>query len=514
MKTIQRVRVDPLLKSGRVEVKNFIIRYIDPRYQNIDKAYQVDFSKISNNDKNNLKIISANKSGAILECTGDDPYIELTNNINFNKFNINNVLRALILSILLYLFIIIVKLYSTVKVFSFGILSIYTGYALLFYSNMMAFYLLVVFALASLVMSLSNKLSNVLIYLKYIGGFLFFYLIIGYVSLFITTEIANPDYFYSKTPLIALALILPIGFYNIKKFDMQFFKIMLTLLLIVMAITILLLDQKIISIFDYHFYDIYYDFFDVYFKWTFWTQKNYTFWYVLLMFGTLSFYNIRRKVEFIIIFGILMLSYVTIFSGYSESAKLSYGIGVLIYILLSFFQIQKKYLLIATWIFTIYIIFSPLFFSLIDLISYPQLESRVAIYKTAFALIKEHWLFGYGYGSTLVVNIKDFVAISNLPKYYIDTFPGGHPHNLALLFWLEFGIVGAIFLAYYIHKLLVYIIENTYDYINQAAILSMVVAFDIITSFSWSIWWPSVLLTFSFFGVMLVLSMNIRENKK
>jgi O-antigen ligase len=148
-----------------------------------------------------------------------------------------------------------------------------------------------------------------------------------------------------------------------------------------------------------------------------------------------------------------------------------------------------------------------------DLVSHPRLEERIAIYKTAFALIKEHWFFGYGYGSTLVVNIKDFVSTSNLPKYYIDTFPGGHPHNLALLFWLEFGIIGATFLAYYIHKLLVYIIENTYNYTNQAAILSLVVAFDIISSFSWSIWWPSVLLTFAFFGIMLTLSMNIKSLK-
>ena len=41
----------------------------------------------------------------------------------------------------------------------------------------------------------------------------------------------------------------------------------------------------------------------------------------------------------------------------------------------------------------------------------------------------------------------------------------------------------------------------------------MIIAFDIITSFSWSIWYPQVLLTFAFFGIMLTLFMNIKIKK-
>ena len=68
IKSIYQVRVDPLLSTGRVEIKNFTITYLD-------KKYQVDFSKISNHYKNNLKIITSNKSGAILESTGSDHFI-------------------------------------------------------------------------------------------------------------------------------------------------------------------------------------------------------------------------------------------------------------------------------------------------------------------------------------------------------------------------------------------------------------------------------------------------------
>ena len=166
------------------------------------------------------------------------------------------------------------------------------------------------------------------------------------------------------------------------------------------------------------------------------------------------------------------------------------------------------------WIFTFYIIFAPIIFALIDFTFLPKLVQRDAIYKTSLALIKEHWVFGYGYGSTLTIHLKDFVSNTDLPKHYINVFPGGHPHNLSLLFWLEFGVVGVSFLAYYIHKLLAFIIENTYDNTHQAAILSMVVAFDVITSFSWSIWYPQVLLTFAFFGIMLVLSLNVKVKRE
>lgn len=513
IKPIHKLRFDPLLGKGHLEIKNFTIHYLNEKYQNTNKKYQIDFSKIANNYKNDLKIFRATKSGAILASTGNDPFFELSNTINFNTYTRHNAEEALIKASLLYLLIILVRLYSSIKVFSFGIFTLYTCYVLLFYYNVFALNLLIIFALASLFMVSLNNPSNLLSYTRHMGTYIFLYIIMGYLSLFITTEVANPNYFYTKIPLILLVFIVPIGFYNIKKFDYNFFKTMLTVLLIVMGVFIILLNHRIISVFDYHFYDKYYNFFNFLFKWTFWTQKNYTFWYLILMFGTLSFYDVRKKVDLIVVSSILILSYFAIFDGYSTSGKLSYSLGLFIYILLSFVQIQKRHLLIMTWVLPLLMIFLPLLLSSFDFSSNPKLLERITIYKTAFALIKEHWLFGYGYGSTLTIHIKDFVSIMNLPNPYIDTFPGGHPHNFSLLFWLDFGITGAIFLAYSIHKLLVYLVDNTYHTINQAAVLSLVVAFTIITSFSWSIWWPSVLLTFAFFGIMLTLSMNIKSPK-
>lgn len=502
--TIRTVRLDPLLSSGLVEIKNFTISYLD-------QIYNIDFPKVTKYARNNIDIIVANKEKITLQCTGLDPFLELSHTVHFNQINVHNIGKALLYTIgcfILLLLVVYAFLYSVFQAsVLFSVLFIYTGYTLVYLSPGLATQLLILFAFVSVLLTCFKSPANIKHYLKHMGMFGLLYVLIGYLSLHFTTEMANANYYEAKIPYILLAIIIPLGFYNLHNFNVRLFKIMLTALLVFMAVMIILLDHNILSIHNIPL-------FNIMMERTNWTQKNYMFWYVLLMFGTLAFYALRKKSDLFMVLSILVLSYFVVFGGYSLSARLSYGVGVLTYILLSLFHIKKSHLFIIIWGFTFYIIFSPIIFALIDFTFLPKLVNRDAMYKTALALIKEHWIFGYGYGSTLTLQIKDFVSDANLPEHFTDHFRGGHPHNLSLLFWLEFGVVGASFLAYYIHKLLAYIIENTYSYTNQAAILSLVVAFDVITSFSWSIWYPQVLLTFAFFGIMLVLSLNVKVKRE
>ena len=498
-----RIRLDPLLQSGLVEIKNVTVTYLN-------QIYNINTSKINLNNSHNIEIIKQNEKSIMLKSIGKDPFIELSHTIQISAVNFHNIVRVFIYTMMIWLFLIfiwqLIKVDLLQEVVGFSIIVIYTTYTLLFLSPGLATYLLLWFAVVMVFLVLYKNPINLLLYFRNMAIFVIIYLFLGYASLYMTTSMASPAYFYTKIPYILLALIIPVGFYKLRTFNSLFYKIALTVLLISMAIFIMLLDHNIIVINNSHFFGLVLERIK-------WTQKNYMFWYVLLMFGTLSFYTIKNKIDRLLIVGILLLSYFTVFGGYSLSARLSYIVGVILYLCLSFVKIEKKYLLIIIWIFTFYIVFSPIIFALIDFTFLPKLVERDAIYKTSLALIKEHWLFGYGYGSTLQLHIKDFVNMADLPKHYLNQYPGGHPHNLSLLFWLEFGVMGAVFLAYYIHKLLKYIIEATYLYTNQAAILAMVVAFDIITSFSWSIWYPQVLLTFAFFGIMLILSLNIKALK-
>jgi O-antigen ligase len=383
---------------------------------------------------------------------------------------------------------------------------IYTGYAILFSNAKFAKGLLILFFIFSMILLYKSFLPK-LIYFKSMGYFILGYILMSYLSVIIGTQYADISYLNKKIIYIVMASFIPIGFYKIQNFNFNFFKSMLTLLLIGSAIFIIMLNKNIIDINNV-------EIFNLVMKRIPWTQKNYMFWYSILMFGTLSFYNIRKKVDFIMITCIVCISYITIFGGYSDSVRVSFIVGILVYYMLATFEIKKKYLLVAIWLFSLYVVFSPVLFSLIDLTSYHhKLIARDAIYHTAAALIKEHFIFGYGYGSTLTLNLTNIVDIYSLPKNYINVFPGGHPHNLALLFWLEFGIFGAIFLAYFIHKMLAFVTINTSSGGNQSGLLAMIVNFEILTSFSWSIWYPQVLLTFSFFGIMLMLSMNIKRGK-
>lgn len=501
LSNISAIRFDPLPNKGIVEIKNFTIA---SKYH----TYKVNFNNI-NTEKNShhIKIIKKDSQSIILDCTGSDPYIELANDICFPYITWKKLRSFIIFSLLLYILMELLlfsnKIFSIEKILLSTILFTYTFYAVLGSDWRIAEHLLIIFSSIGILSYFQNHLKFNSNYIKQITIFLLLYLTMSYMSIFTSTELADLNYLNNKTPLIIAAALIPMSFYFLKPFNFKYFKVFLTILLMLYALFIIALNLDFISLDNIKIYDLT-------LRRHNWTQKNYMFWYVLLMFGTLSFYNFKNKKDFIIIILLLALSYYTVFYGYSRSAMLAYSIGILIYIVLSLFQVKKKYLQIIIWILTLYIIFSPLLFSLIDLTPYhPRLNQRDAIYHTAAALIKEHWLFGYGFGSTLTIHLQDFVSASEMPKHYRSVFPGGHPHNLSLLFWLEFGVFGALFLAYYIHKLLFMFIEKTYNQMNLPALFGMIVAFDIITSFSWSIWYPQVLLTFSFFGVMLVLSMNI-----
>lgn len=499
---ITSLRLDPLTNIGMVAIRNMTISYKD-------QIHIIDFDKISDqNFKHNINIVEKNNNHIVLQCLGKDPNIEISNTINFNVGNLKDIALSLILTLMIYVFIIkLMTLTSFENIILSSLIISYSWYTVLFSSPNMASTLLTLFATLSVWVIVKNGISSHLPYIKNMGIFLLVYIIMSYLSIYITTEHANLEYLNTKIPYIILAAIIPLGFYKINNFNIQFFKVMLTVLLIFLATFIILLNTNIISINNVTFLEY------IMYR-SKWTQKNYMFMYVLLMFATLSFYDTRKKYDLLIIFSILIFSYFTIFGGYSRSARLSFGVGVLAYFVLSVFQIKKKYLLGFIWFLTIYIIFSPIILSFIDLAPYGSgLRQRDQIYNTSAAFIKEHWLFGYGYGSTLTISLKDFVNTVDLPKLYVNMYPGGHPHNLSLLFWLEFGIFGALFLAYFIHELLKFFIESTYLHTNHAALFGMIIAFDIITSFSWSIWYPQVLLTFAFFGAMLVLSVNIQTKR-
>jgi len=496
---IKYIRLDPLLDKGIVQIEDLSVTYKN-------QTYQIDLTNIQS--IHNLNILERSNTKLKLSCIGKDPYLIFNEKINFNEFNFINFITTLFFTILLSIFISIflhfIKKYTFENILLGLILLIYSIYVILFSTWTLGNNLLILFFSISIVVSIKQLNKEKINYLKQILFFLFIYFSMSYSSILLSSNYANLNYLYTKTIPIILAIFIPFSFYHIKKFDFKFFKFLLTTLLIISSICIILLNSNIISINQVEILGFI-------MERSVWTQKNYIFWYLLLLFGTLSFYIFTKKRDFIFILGLISIAYFSIFNAYSDSAKVAFTVGISIYFFLSIFSIKKNILLILIWIMTLYIIFSPILFSYIDLSQYhSKLIYRNYLYHISATLIKEHWIFGYGYGSTLSISFSDILNIGKLDLPYGDVFKGGHPHNLSLLFWLEFGIFGAIFLAYFIHKLLENLVHTSYGKINHAALFGMVFAFEIITSFSWDIWYPQVLLTYAFFGVMISLILNIR----
>jgi hypothetical protein len=496
---IQSIRLDPLLKKGLIEIRNFKILHGN-------KEYSINFKTIEKNYKHNIEIIKKGKNLIIIKTTGIDPYIYLSENIKMSSFP---AFETILKSIICWIGIIVLFYFSQNIFFRelvlVSIVAIYSFYTLLFSTPHLASYLLVMLSVMSIYVAWGNGIKNYKNYIVWVIIFLGLYFTLSYISVLYFSEYANKKYLLDIFPYIIMASIIPLGFFNTEKYNKNFIRWSFVVILMIMLLGMYLMNHGYININSSEFTLL-----DEKMKRTNWTQKNYMFWYVLLMWGTISLFNIKRIKEAIFIFFLLGLSYYILKDGYSQSAGLAFMVGSVVYFLLSFLHFNKKVLMIIIGIFTAYIILSPIIFSIIDLSSYHhRLIIRMKLYHTSVEYIKHSLFYGYGFGSTLSLHLHDIMDTSKLPaKYFIDSFPGGHPHNLSLLFWIEFGLIGAIFLAYFVHKLLATFVENTYQKSNLAGLFAMIISMDIITSFSWSIWYPQVLLTYGFFIALLVLSMK------
>jgi O-antigen ligase len=234
-----------------------------------------------------------------------------------------------------------------------------------------------------------------------------------------------------------------------------------------------------------------------------WNQKYYSFWLLFLLWGTVSLYWGKNIPDIISTIGLIALTAVAIFTGYSDSTKVALVVSAIIFL---FMQIRtNRWLLLWQSLIWIYILALPLILNLLPsswLASIEQLEInnigfRLDVYNFSAGAVLERWLLGYGFGSTL-----------SLPYPRVT---GGHPHNIVLLFWLELGLLGAILLASAATKLLAHI--NSHDQGNVPAAWAMLTSGLIIFSFSFDIWLPGVVLTYCMWLAMIMLSSRALSRK-
>ena len=158
---------------------------------------------------------------------------------------------------------------------------------------------------------------------------------------------------------------------------------------------------------------------------------------------------------------------------------------------------------------------------------------RIFLFETASNAIVDNWLTGYGFGSTLSLNISEYLP-QRLPSHILSTFPhtsawssynsaflllhnglfpGSHPHNLIALIWLDFGLVGALLFSASIYAFNQTFLPKIDDVRIAPYAISLIVSAIIIFSFSFSIWQTDVVLTYAMFFACLIFIMSNSVNK-
>jgi len=308
------------------------------------------------------------------------------------------------------------------------------------------------------------------------------------------SEYANIDWLIRAIAMLLLSSVIVASFANYDDRDATFFKwgLFVCLLTFVSAVALHQLGIPIKEVFPEF----------ARFKPALqeWNEKYYSFWLVFLMWGTISFLWRKNTLGTFLTIGIIVLTAIVVFTGYSDSAKIAFILSIIIFIVMHIRYSKWPFLwrsLIYLYIFIfplIWILLPSRWSDFIKSINLNNVGFRVDLYSFSASIIQQQWFGGYGFGS----------ASALLKPFPFDT--GGHPHNIVLFFWLELGVLGACLLALAITALLSFIHKATHDRENAPAVWAILGSGLVIFSFSFDIWLPDVVLTYCMWIAMIMLA--------
>ncbi len=238
-----------------------------------------------------------------------------------------------------------------------------------------------------------------------------------------------------------------------------------------------------------------------------WNEKYSAYWLLFLAWMTMYIFWGQGEVREIISLSVLSLSFAAIFMTSAESAQLAAILSLGIFILAHIpfakgrYQVYLSVFLLFLIVPLMWVIFSPLQPGSADSIIYSKssVGSRVDMYDFCARMVKQNFLSGYGVGSCWELPVPE----SAFRMYSYDKLPGGHPHNIVFLFFLELGFWGFAWLAGVMILLFNYIYDTTRHSKQGPAIWALVMSAQVIFSFSFSIWQFDVVLIYAMFFFLL-----------
>lgn len=236
-----------------------------------------------------------------------------------------------------------------------------------------------------------------------------------------------------------------------------------------------------------------------------WHDKNFALWLVFLMWGAISYYWYHLRYGFFMSFFVFILSTWAVFLSTSESAQLAIVVSGAVF-LFSHLHIKRyKYGIYLSGYLSVLIL--PLIWIGVAPVTplLPQAMTKIeaiivrsSMYDCCASLIKKAIVTGYGTGSTTLMRIPDG-AIVNWPH----NFPGGHPHNLVFLFFLEYGLAGIILLLFGLLLFFHYLFQVLEGRKEAPAVWALIASAWVVFSLSYSVWQADVVLTYAMFFALI-----------
>lgn len=502
---INAFRFDPLIAKGIVKIYNVSL-------DTANNVINIDLSNIKENNSHNIKIIKRTKNYIYLKSIGNDPHfilIQQNKPLVKNKFLLKSWVYIIFYSIIYILILYLIYKGLTINIITFesliivSIITIYTIFTLLFSKEYMVMPLINLLAILSVIVMIKKGIKRYIKPLSYIILFIITIGILSYIS-----DISNGsnklNSFIAFIPVIIKLFLIPIAMLYKNHIEYKFYKNYLFFLLLALSFISTLLHFSILSIDTSFIYGYQMSMSAA-------TQKNYTFWLLFLMWGSIAILlNKKTQNSFKYILIAFIFSAISIFTGYSQSAMIAYILSSLLFLLLSFVKkdIIIKYIPILI---SLYLVSSPLIFKL--LVSsdyfYHHSHGRGIIYEIALNLIDKKFWFGYGFHSSMNLLNMNIDFNQNLRHILQISY---FSHSIPLWLWLNFGFTGISILSTLLYISLKKLLNNFKNSNQLPSIISLIVSFIIVTSLSWSGWWAIVFLTYAFFVSMLTLALQNNKN--
>lgn len=337
---------------------------------------------------------------------------------------------------------------------------------------------------------------------RYLGGVLLAVLVYATV-LAVTAWLgaeADLDYLRQVGPYIGLALLVPSLFAKFADFDPEAWR---KPLLILFGITAVVIMGNSFGLLDYNGVRIG----SLSLTYNNWIEKYYVYWLILLTWGCVSFCTWRQRIQGIWISGLIATTIALILtSGRSDRAPAIFLTGLGTYLALTFWPAQMRVLKVGVWLITLMLFCTPWLLRVVDIFQMDAWDiERTLIYRASYDLTLQKLWSGHGFGST------QHLKHPELPAQFEHGFPGGHPHNLALLFWLESGVLGALFLCGTVWFMLMHVVRRVAGRETMPAAAALIISFVVMVTFSWSIWYLEILLFYAMFAGLVLLVTNIAE---